>query len=225
MKLLPFAVLAFIVWNAMTATRRVTQDLMERSEPLGDWTLLEPVHRFATTLGVKPFDVRILEIEQINGLALPGGEVFISRGLYNKYLAGGVTRDEVASVIAHEIGHVALGHHRRRLNSWRTETAALALIWYVLSRMMLGWIALLATVGLNVVRNQMSQRDEFEADAFSAQLMMRAGADARAVITLLEKLSHWSGEAGRDIRPMSWLMTHPPIKDRIAHARLRLRSG
>ncbi|MEO1274239.1 MAG: hypothetical protein AAFV96_02250, partial [Pseudomonadota bacterium] len=52
-----------------------------------------------------------------------------------------------------------------------------------------------------------------------------AASGTPASITLLEKLSHWSGEAGRDIRPMSWLMTHPPIKDRIAHAQTVIEAG
>ena len=53
--------------------------------------------------------------EPVNGLAAPDGRIFITRGFYNKYRAGEVTAAEMASVIAHELGHVALGHTRKRM--------------------------------------------------------------------------------------------------------------
>ncbi|MCI4662972.1 MAG: M48 family metallopeptidase [Neomegalonema sp.] len=224
-KLLPFLLLAFLIWNALTANARMTRWLMRHSRPLDDWSLLEPVRGFSQALGVPPFTVRVLDMEAVNGLALPGGEVFISRGLYEKFLSGQAEREEVVAVIAHEIGHVALGHHRRRMSAWRRETAALALLWVVLSRVMLGWVALLAVFGLNLYRNQMTQRDEFEADAFAAQIMMRSQMDPHATISLLSKLQRWNGQEHFDMSQISWLLSHPPIPERIAHLRAVIEAG
>lgn len=224
LKLLPFFLLGFLLWRMVTAQERTTRALMRNSTPLSDWEILQPVQAFAKVLEVKGFEVRILEMEQVNGVALPGGEIFISRGLYDKFLGHEVSRDEVAAVIAHEVGHVALGHHKRRLRAWRTETAALAVLWFLMSRLMMGWIGLLAVLGLNLYRSQLSQRDEFEADVFSAQLMSKAGLDASAIIQLLEKLDGWSGGAG-PTGPIRWMMSHPSTDERIAHVRAAIEAG
>ena len=216
-KLLPylaFLALGLLLWRMATATERVKISLMRNSKPLSDWELLEPVRDFSRALEVDNFQVRILDMDEVNGVALPGGEIFISRGLYEKFLTGEVGRDEVAAVIAHEIGHVALGHHKRRLRAWGTETAALAVLWFLMSRLMLGWAGLLAVLGLSVMRSQMSQQDEYEADLFSVQLMAQAGSDPAATIRLLSKLDKWTG-GGQALGPMKWLMSHPPIAERV----------
>ncbi|MEO1328636.1 MAG: M48 family metallopeptidase [Pseudomonadota bacterium] len=226
LKLLPLALLAIWLWSVLTARSRATRALMRNSRPLDDWTLLEPVRAFAKALDVPGFTVRVLDMDEVNGLALPGGEIFISRGLYEKYLAGQVSRDEIAAVIAHEIGHVALGHHARRLGAWRTETATLAALAMVLSRVAFGWLGLLLAIfGLTLFRNRLTQADEFEADAFSAQLMMRADVDPTAMIRLLQKLEGWTGQAGRLQGPVKWLLSHPPIAERIEHARAVIAAG
>ena len=211
-KLLPFLLLAAFVWWMVTSGQRATRGLFRNSKPLSDWQILEIVQSFAKTLDVDKFEVRVLDMDQVNGLALPGGEIFISRGLYEKFLNGEIGREEIGGVIAHEIGHVALGHHQRRLGAWRTETAALAVLWFF--RILMGWFFLLALLGLNLLRNQMSQRDEFESDAFAVQLMARAGYDPAASVRLLEKLKEWHGSDGPR-GALRWLSTHPPIDARI----------
>jgi Zn-dependent protease with chaperone function len=79
--------------------------------------LLDPVLRCTWTgwpqaLDLPRIRVHIYEIDPVNGLAAPDGRIFITRGFYRKYREGEVTADEMASVIAHELGHVALGHSR-----------------------------------------------------------------------------------------------------------------
>ncbi|MEM6671165.1 MAG: M48 family metallopeptidase [Pseudomonadota bacterium] len=225
LKLLPLIVIAFFIWRAMTAKSRTTASLMRNSKPLNDWQILEAVRIFADRLGVPGFQVRILDMEQVNGVALPGGEIFISRGLYEKFLGNEVSRDEIAAVIAHEIGHVALGHHKRRIWAWRKETAAIVLLGVLLSRIIFSWIGLLALLGLNIYRNQMTQRDEFEADAFSVQLMMRSDLNPKSVISLLSKLENWVGGSVDRSNPISWLISHPPLPERIERAKEVIAAG
>ena len=65
----------------------------------------------------------LYEIEPVNGLAAPDGRIFITRGFYNKFRQGAVSAEELASVIAHELGHVALGHSRRRMIDFSGQNA------------------------------------------------------------------------------------------------------
>ena len=122
-KLLPAILLIAWLWWTFTAPSRLANSLRQRSEPLGDWRLLEVIQGFARTLESRPFDVKVLDLEPVNAVALPTGEIYVWRGLYEKYLSGAASRDEVAAVIAHEIGHVALGHAQRRVETSRAQIA------------------------------------------------------------------------------------------------------
>ncbi|NIL97560.1 MAG: M48 family metalloprotease, partial [Planctomycetales bacterium] len=75
----------------------------------------------------------------VNGLAAPDGRIFITRGFFNKYRAGEVTADELASVIAHELGHVALGHTRRRMIDFSGQNALRTALGMILSRLLPGF--------------------------------------------------------------------------------------
>ena len=98
----------FSVWR----TRR---ELDQRSTELADPKLKVLTDRMAQALDIDRIKVHIYEIDPVNGLASPDGRIFITRGFYRKYQQGEVTGPELASVIAHELGHVALGHARRRM--------------------------------------------------------------------------------------------------------------
>lgn len=216
LKILPLLLLAFwIYWN-LTAQSRLSKTLRRNSGPLQDWPLVEQVQKFSRALGGKPFEVRIFDFEPVNALALPDGGVYISKGLYDKYLSGGANRDEVAAVIAHEIGHVALGHGQRRVEVGRAQMALLAVLGFLLGRLLFGWIGLLAWLGVSIWNGRSAQRHEFEADAFAAQLLMRVGVDPTATITMLRKVEQWGGGAPDQPIPLRWMMTHPPISERVA---------
>ena len=88
---------------------RTARELDAKSTELADPMLKTLTDRMASALDLPRIRVHIYEIEPVNGLAAPDGRIFITRGFFNKYRAGEVTSDEMASVIAHELGHVALG--------------------------------------------------------------------------------------------------------------------
>ena len=99
----------------MLSAWRTKRELDAKSTELADPRLKKLTDYFAGAVGVPAIKVNIYEIDPVNGLAAPDGRIFITRGFYNKYRTGEVSAEEMASVIAHELGHVALGHTRKRM--------------------------------------------------------------------------------------------------------------
>ncbi|MCB1396507.1 MAG: M48 family metalloprotease, partial [Rhodobacteraceae bacterium] len=104
---------AVVYWHF--SAWRTRKELDARATPLNDARLTALAQRMARALDLPEIRVHIYEIEPINGLAAPDGRIFLTRGFLNRYQAGQVSAEELASVIAHELGHVALGHTRRRM--------------------------------------------------------------------------------------------------------------
>ncbi|KAG1648250.1 Metalloprotease LoiP [Nymphon striatum] len=140
-----------------------------------DETNMTPADQFSMQcIGLAKDQVHIYEIEPINGLAAPDGR-FITRGFFNKYKEGEVNAAEMASVIAHELGHVALGHSRRRMIDFSGQNAIRVALATVLGRIIPGvgvWIANMLTTMLAARR---SRSDEYEADAYASALLTKAG--------------------------------------------------
>jgi putative metalloprotease len=195
----------FSVW-------RTKRELDARSTPLADPILTQLTNRMAEALDLPRIRVHIYEVEPVNGLAAPDGRIFITRGFYKKYKAGEVTAKELASVIAHELGHVALGHSRRRMIDFSGQNAMRTALALVLGRILPGigiWIANMLTT---LVAARLSRQDEYEADAYAAALLTKSGigtAPQKAMFRKLEAMSE-----GRGAMP-AWLMSHPKITERI----------
>ena len=102
---------------------RTRRELDARSTELADPRLKKLTDRMAQALDLPRIRVNIYEIDPVNGLAAPDGRIFITRGFYKKYQQGEVSAEELSSVIAHELGHVALGHARRRMIDFSGQNA------------------------------------------------------------------------------------------------------
>jgi len=192
---------------------RTAKTLDQQSVPLMDPALNPLLQRMAKALDIPKLNVQIYEIDPINGLAAPDGRIFITRGFYNKYKAGDVSGEELASVIAHELGHVALGHARRRMIDFSGQNAVRAALGMVLGRVLPGigpWIAGLVA---NLLMARLSRGDEYEADEYAAALMVKSGLGTDAQKTLFLKLEELTGQIGS---LPAWLMSHPKTADRIA---------
>jgi putative metalloprotease len=127
----------FSVW-------RTSAELNSKSTELADPTLRAICASMAEVLELEQVRVHIYEIEPVNGLAAPDGRIFITRGFFKKYVTGEVSAKEIASVIAHELGHVALGHSRRRLIDFSGQNAIRVALGMVLGRIIPGvgvWLA------------------------------------------------------------------------------------
>ena len=201
------AMYRFSVWR----TRR---ELDERSTELVDPALKTVTDRLARALDLPGIRVHIYEIDPVNGLAAPDGRIFITRGFYRKFRQGEVSAEEMASVIAHEMGHVALGHTRRRMIDFSGQNALRTALAMILSRFLPGvgvWIAN-GLAGLLAAR--LSRGDEYEADAYAAALLTKAGLGIGPQISLFRKLEALT--AARAGAAPAWLLSHPKTDDRIA---------
>jgi metalloprotease len=191
---------------------RMKGELDRKSTPLKD-PVLEPVlARLARALDLERIPVNIYEIEPVNGLAAPDGRVFITRGFFEKYRRGEVSAEEMASVVAHELGHVALGHARRRMFDFTGANALRMGLAMILGRFIPFVGVWIAEFVARLLQMALSRSDEYEADEYAAALMIKAGLGIEPQVGLLAKLDRMSGVAGR---PPAWLASHPPTEDRV----------
>lgn len=193
---------------------RTKRALDANSTELADPRLRALTDKMARSLDIQRVPVRIYEIAPVNGLAAPDGRIFITRGFYDRYARGEVSAEEMASVIAHELGHVALGHSRRRMIDFSGQNAVRVALMGILGRLIpvVGvWIANgLATL----LMSRLSRQDEYEADAYAAALLTQSGIGTEPQRSLLQKLSRITGASAGGMP--AWLMSHPRTEDRVA---------
>lgn len=202
-----FVMFRFSAW-------RTSRELDSNSTELADPKLRKLVSELASALDLPRVKVHIYEIEPVNGLAAPDGRIFITRGFYKKFVAGEVTAEEMAGVIAHELGHVALGHSRRRMIDFSGQNAVRAALAMVLSRFLPGIGAYIANGLTSLLAARMSRGDEYEADEYAAALLTKAGIGTAPLKSLFQKLEALTqSNAGR---APAWLLSHPTTEERIA---------
>jgi len=163
-----------------------------------------------------PFIFTVLNSPVVNAMALPGGYVYVTRGL----LALADNEAEVAGVIAHEIGHVAAHHGRDRHGKSVLANLGLVLLGAVTDSAALVNVA---QFGALAVLRSYSREDELEADMLGVRYLSRAGFAPQAMSSFLRKLeAHHELEAllqgsGRG-GGFDFLSTHPRTGDRVARA-------
>ena len=195
------------VWNSK-------RDLDQRSSELADAGLSKVTKRMAEALDLPRIRVFLYEVEPVNGLAAPDGRIFLTRGFYQKYVDGKVTAEEIGSVIAHELGHVALGHARRRMIDFSGQNAIRVALMMVLGRILPGLGIYVANFLTSILAARLSRGDEYEADAYASALLVKSGIGTDPQKSLFRKLHDLTGTKGAGM-PV-WLMSHPKVEERIA---------
>jgi putative metalloprotease len=193
---------------------RTKSELDQKSSELVDPGLKRLTDRMAAALDLPRIRVHLYEIEPVNGLAAPDGRIFLTRGFYQKYRSGEVTGEELASVIAHELGHVALGHSRRRMIDFSGQNAIRAALAMVLGRILPGLGVYIANLLTTLLAARLSRGDEYEADAYASALLVKSGIGTEPQKSLFRKLEKLTGMNG--VGMPVWLMSHPKTEDRIA---------
>ena len=205
---------AYAIVMMQVSVWRTRKMLDEKSVPLRDPRLAQMADRMASALGGPEIEVRVFEVDPVNGLASPDGRIYLTRGFLDRRAKGEVTDEELASVIAHELGHVAMGHMRRRMIDFTGQNAVFVMLSALLNRFLpiIGiWIANLISTALMA---RLSRRDEFEADAYASALLIKAGIGTGPQKSLFRKLEALTQNRGQGIP--AWLMSHPKTHERIA---------
>jgi predicted Zn-dependent protease len=167
-----------------------------------------------------PYRFSVADYREINAFALPGGPVWVHRGV----LQSATNESQVAGVLAHEIAHVAQRHAADQLTKAMIANWGLSVLGAVLGNSG-GAGAAQAAAGLlaNGAFLKFSRDDEREADEVGLQIMRRAGWDGRGMIELFEILRK---EQRRDPGSVEvFFSTHPSPQDRIARLQAAVARG
>lgn len=201
----------------MALGRQLAQEVQRQAKLNTDPILTEYVNRMGQNLARNsdakvPFTFQVIEAEDLNAFALPGGYVFVNTGL----LVMAEEEDEFAGAVAHEIAHVAARHMTRQAT--KSEIANLASI--PLSVLLGGWAGVAARQGAGLAIPMtflsFSRRDESEADYLGLQYMYAAGYDPIGAINIFERLQALTRrQPGRVSKLFS---THPMDEQRIRNA-------
>jgi metalloprotease len=205
-------VAAAIVYARVLAWR-TARELDANSVELVDPGLRPVIGRLAEALELPRIRVHLYEVPAINGLASADGRIFITRGFYERFRAGQVTAEEMGSVVAHELGHVALGHSRRRMIDFTGQNAVRMGLAMVLGRLLPGLGVWIAQGLMTLLAAGLSRRDEYEADAYATALLIKAGMGTGPQKSLFRKLGAMAGRGAA--QAPAWLLTHPKTEERI----------
>lgn len=159
----------------------------------------------------------IVNTDIVNAFALPGGHIYLTRGLISRMANGA----ELAGAIAHEIGHVAARHGVQKLQR-ELRTGSLVSVLY--NTILGGEPDILRENSLRLAdviwSAEHSRRDEEEADRLAVRYLADAGIDPNGVVTLLETLlREEQADSSGFSRLETWFSSHPLTQDRIAGAR------
>ena len=162
------------------------------------------------------FTFTVLDSSIVNAFALPGGYVYVSRGL----LALARNEAELAGVLAHEIGHVTARHSAQRYS----QTVVAGLGASVLGAVVGAPAGRLAQIGAQTYLSAYSRDQEFEADTLGVRYLSRTGYDPVAMATFLSQLGAEGALAARESGQddpadrFSLMSTHPRTGDRVEAA-------
>jgi predicted Zn-dependent protease len=157
----------------------------------------------------------IVDLEEPNAFALPGGPVYVSRGL----LALTNSEDELAGVIGHEIGHVAARHAVQRVTAaapLSVVTGIGALATGIVSPALGGVVGGLGGMAGALVLAPYSREQESEADRVGQDMVAAAGWDPAGLSRLLRTLEREEAAHGGERRATDFFATHPSLPRRVA---------
>jgi predicted Zn-dependent protease len=200
-----------IKWGRMYATQ-----IEKSTRFITDPVVTEYVNRIGQNI-VKnsdckvPFTIKVIDSDEINAFALPGGFFYINSGL----ILNADEEAEMAGVMAHEIAHVCAHHAAREMTRMNiAQISSIPLIFIG------GWtgygIYEVANIGIPVTFMKFSREFEAQADYLGIQYMYRAGYDPQAFITFFEKIraleKHKPGIIAKAFAD------HPQTPDRVLHS-------
>ena len=163
-----------------------------------------------------PWSFTVLDDPVVNAFALPGGPIFITRGILT-YMN---SEAELASVVGHEIGHVTARHSASQMS--KQQLASLGLGVASVISPTAAQFAGIAEQGLGLLMLKYGRDDEMEADKLGFRYMLSNRWDPREAVKMFQMLARTSG-GEKEGRPPAWMSTHPDPGNRAERAAARLK--
>ena len=154
-----------------------------------------------------PWSFKVVDDPAVNAFALPGGFIFITRGI----LASLNSEAELAGVLGHEIGHVTARHSASQLSRRQLQQIGLGVGAAVSSD--IASAAGVLSAGFQLLNLRYSRGDESQSDELGVRYMSRAGYDPNALVGVFQTLALAAGGGGR---LPEWQSTHPNPENREA---------
>jgi len=157
------------------------------------------------------YTFKVVNVKEINAFALPGGPMYVNRGM----IEAAKNEGEVAGVIAHELSHVALRHgtaQATKATPYEVGTIAGAILGAIVGGNAGTLIAQGTQFGLGTAFLRYSREYEKQADLEGSQIMARAGYDPRDMANMFKTIEQQGGSGGPQ-----WLSDHPNPGNRYAY--------
>ena len=151
------------------------------------------------------YQFTIIKSDDVNAFTIPGGNIFIFSGLMEM----AETPEEVAAVLAHEIGHAEKRHVVSKLLKELSITA-------IVSILSGGDPSMLTNILKEIIGNSFDREQEEEADKFALQLLEKAGIHPKSLAVFFERMNKENLDYDKNLEI---LMTHPHNDKRIEQAR------
>lgn len=193
--------------------REITGNLLGASPLVKDAALQQYVNKVGRWVALQserpdlPWHFGVIESEDINAFAAPGGYVVLTRGLYRKL----ASEAQLAGVLAHEIEHVVQKHHLKVLQKSQLLDIGAGALGDKLGKDNKNVKKLIGS-GAEILARGLDKDAEFEADRMGIVLAARAGYDAYGLVDVLQEIGH----VAKDDGSVALLFkTHPAPDDRL----------
>jgi predicted Zn-dependent protease len=202
--------------NEGKSGQKISKKVEEKFKSVNNWTLQTRIQTIGQKLAAVSdrkditYHFEVLDEKEVNAFAIPGGYIYVFKGLIDKTSSD----DEIAGVLAHEIGHITARHTAKRVNGSLGVNALAILLMNMESD---AASKQKAYQGLVELMLEYSMEDEIEADKLAVKYMQQAGYNPEGVVSFLKKLRKIEYE--KPIRRAHVFKTHPYIADRIKAAK------
>ena len=223
-------VLATCATNPVTGKREISlisesQEISMGQEAAKEVTAsIQPVaddalQRYVSGLGMQlaraserpnlPWSFTVIDDPQVNAFALPGGPIFITRGI----LTHMNSEAQLVSVLGHEIGHITAKHSVHQLS--QAQLAQIGIIAAVIVKPSLAQFGNLASQGLGLLFLKFGRDDESQADELGFRYMTTASYSPTEMAEMFRTLQRLGGGSSGEGRVPEWLSTHPDPGNRV----------
>ena len=153
----------------------------------------------------------VVNSDQVNAFAVPGGYIYVNRGLIER----AASMSELAGVLGHEIGHVVERHGLEQMARMQNTSLGVNLAYILLGRQPGAVEQVALQGGASGFFASHSRSDENQADEVAVQYMVQSGIDPQGMVTMFQRLI--DEQQSQPSAVAQWFSTHPLTQDRITH--------